>query len=126
VSSLFDFLTFYVLLEIMRADMALFQTGWFVESLATQVLVIFVIRTRASPFANRPHPLLAASSITVVVLAAVLPFIPIGAYFGFVQLPGWFFLILGGMVAAYLLLVQWVKRFFYLRLVPNQKNAGLI
>ena len=119
VSSIFDFLTFYVLLEIMHADMALFQTGWFVESLATQVLVIFVIRTRGSPFASHPHPLLATTSIAVVVLAALLPFIPIGAYFGFVQLPVQFFLILGGMVVAYLLLVQRVKRFFYLRLAPG-------
>ena len=119
VSSIFDFLTFYVLLQIMRADMALFQTGWFVESLATQVLVIFVIRTRGSPFASLPHPLLAASSIAVVLLAALLPFIAIGAYFGFVQLPAWFFLILGAMVIAYLLLVQRVKRFFYLRFAPK-------
>jgi Mg2+-importing ATPase len=119
VSSIFDFLTFYVLLEIMHADMALFQTGWFVESLATQVLVIFVIRTRGSPLASHPHPLLATTSIAVVVLAALLPFIPIGAYFGFVQLPVQFFLILGGMVVAYLLLVQRVKRFFYLRLAPG-------
>jgi Mg2+-importing ATPase len=119
VSSIFDFLTFYVLLEIMHADMALFQTGWFVESLATQVLVIFVIRTRGSPFASHPHPLLATTSIAVVVLAALLPFISIGAYFGFVQLPVQFFLILGGMVVAYLLLVQRVKRFFYLRLAPG-------
>jgi len=119
VSSVFDFLTFYVLLEIMHADMALFQTGWFVESLATQVLVIFVIRTRGSPFASHPHPLLATTSIAVVVLAALLPFIPIGAYFGFVLLPAQFFLILGGMVVAYLLLVQRVKRFFYQRLAPG-------
>ena len=119
VSSIFDFLTFYVLLKIMHADMALFQTGWFVESLATQVLVIFVIRTRGSPFASHPHPLLATTSITVVVLAALLPFISIGAYFGFVQLPVLFYLILGGMVVAYLLLVQQVKKFFYLRLAPS-------
>ncbi|HMJ49322.1 MAG TPA: magnesium-translocating P-type ATPase [Burkholderiales bacterium] len=119
VSSIFDFLTFYVLLRIMHADMALFQTGWFVESLATQVLVIFVIRTRGSPFASLPHPLLAASSIAVVVLAVLLPFIPIGAYFGFVQLPAWFFLILAAMATAYLLLVQRVKQFFYLRFAPK-------
>ena len=55
VSSLFDFLTFYVLLAVLNANEALFQTGWFVESLATQVLVIFVIRTRHNPLSSRPH-----------------------------------------------------------------------
>ena len=56
VSSLFDFLTFGALLHLFRAAEALFHTGWFVESLATQTLVIFVIRTRGSPWRSRPHP----------------------------------------------------------------------
>jgi P-type Mg2+ transporter len=55
ISSLFDFLTFYVLLDVLKAHEALFQTGWFVESLCTQVLVIFVIRTRGNPFKSKPH-----------------------------------------------------------------------
>src|SRR5437867_8224657 len=66
VSSLFDFLTFYVLLAVLKADEALFQTGWFIESLATQVLVIFVIRTRRNPLGSRPHPVLVATSLMVV------------------------------------------------------------
>ena len=63
ISSVFDFLTFYVMLSVLNADEALFQTGWFVESLSTQVLVIFVIRTRGNPFKSRAHPVLVATSL---------------------------------------------------------------
>jgi P-type Mg2+ transporter len=84
VSSVFDFITFYALLVFFGAGEALFQTGWFIESLATQVLVIFVLRTRRNPMRSRPHPLLITTSVAVVVLAVVLPFTPLGAWFGFV------------------------------------------
>jgi Mg2+-importing ATPase len=113
VSSLFDFLTFFVLLYVLKADPALFQTGWFVESLATQVLVIFVIRTRGSPFASRPSALLVATSLCVVGCAIALPLTPVGRYFGFVAPPATFYAILALLVAAYLLLVQAVKLVFY-------------
>ena len=113
VSSLFDFLTFYVLLVVLQASERLFQTGWFIESLCTQVLVIFVIRTRGSPLKSRPHPLLAATSLAVVALAAVLPLTPLGVHFGFVPPPPAFYAILGGMVVAYLCIVELVKCAFY-------------
>ncbi|HVO48382.1 MAG TPA: magnesium-translocating P-type ATPase [Steroidobacteraceae bacterium] len=113
VSSVFDFLTFLVLLSVLKADQALFQTGWFVESLATQVLVIFVIRTRGSPLASRPSALLVATSVCVVACAAVLPLTPLGWYLGFVAPPPSFYAILAVMVVAYLLLVQLVKLVFY-------------
>jgi len=110
VSSLFDFITFAVLLQVFDAQEALFQTGWFVESMCTQVLVIFVIRTRGRPWASRPHPLLTAASLGIVALALVLPFTPLGALFGFVPLPAGFYLALGVMVLSYLALVEYVKR----------------
>jgi len=113
ISSLFDFLTFYVMWSVLHADEKLFQTGWFVESLCTQVLVIFVIRTRGNPLKSRTHPLLVASSLVVVVGAVLLPFTPIGSYFGFVAPPAVFYLILGAMVAVYLLVVELAKRGFY-------------
>ena len=113
VSSLFDFLTFFILLKVFEADQALFQTGWFVESLATQVLVIFVIRTRGSPFASRPARLLVAASLAVVAAAALVPWTPLASYFGFVSPPLSFYGVVAGMVAIYLVLVQWVKRRFY-------------
>jgi len=113
VSSLFDFLTFYVLLEFLHADEKLFQTGWFVESLCTQVLVIFVIRTRGWPFNSKPHPVLVTTSLAVVFIAIILPLTPIGAYFGFVSPPVFFYVVLFGLVATYLIVVQWMKYLFY-------------
>ncbi len=113
ISSAFDFLTFYVMLNILHADEKLFQTGWFVESLCTQVLVIFVIRTRGNPFKSRPHPVLMATSLGVALLGAVLPFTPLGSYFGFVQPPAEFYVILAGMALAYLLIVELAKKGFY-------------
>ena len=113
ISSAFDFLTFYVLLSVLQADEKLFQTGWFVESLCTQVLVIFIIRTRGNPFRSRPHPVLVATSLSVAVLGAVLPFTPVGTYFGFVAPPAMFYIILAGIALAYLGVVEMAKRGFY-------------
>ena len=113
VSSIFDFLTFGLLLFVFHANQALFQTGWFIESLATQVLVIFVLRTRRNPFRSRPHALLAATSIAVVVVAILLPFTPLGAWFGFVPPSIGFLLAIGGLTVSYLLLAQIAKQAFY-------------
>ena len=115
VSSVFDFLTFYVMLGVFHAGEALFHTGWFVESVVTQVLVIFVIRTRGSPFANRPHPALAALSLLVVAVAIALPLTPLGAHLGFVAPPAAFYAVLAGIAAAYLFAVYAMKRVFYRR-----------
>ena len=115
VSSLFDFLTFAVMLEIFHADQALFRTGWFIESMATQVLVIFVIRTRLSPWKSRPHPWLTFAALAVVGVAALLPFTPLGPTFEFVRPPAAFYLVLAAMAVAYLAMVEVVKRWFYRR-----------
>jgi Mg2+-importing ATPase len=113
ISSAFDFLTFYIMLVVLQADQKLFQTGWFVESLCTQVLVIFIIRTRGNPFKSRPHPILMATSFAVAAVGAVLPFTSLGRYFGFVQPPLKFYLILASMVVVYLVIVELAKRGFY-------------
>ncbi len=115
VSSLFDFLTFYLLLAVLNANEALFRTGWFIESLATQVLVIFVIRTRRNPLTSLPHPALAVVSLAVVALAASLPFTPAGRFFGFVPPPAAFFYILAALIVSYLIIAQAVKMAFYRR-----------
>ena len=117
VSSLFDFLTFYLMLKVLHAGEALFQTGWFVESLCSQVLVIFIIRTRGNPLRSRAHPLLSATSLAIVALALVLPYTRLGADFGFVPPPPVFYPLLGGMLLSYLLVVEAIKRWFYRRLV---------
>jgi P-type Mg2+ transporter len=113
ISSMFDFLTFYVMLVVLKANETLFQTGWFVESLSTQVLVIFVIRTRGNPFKSRAHPVLVATSLSVMLIGAILPFTPLGTYFGFVPPPGQFYAILAMMVVVYLAIVEVAKRVFY-------------
>ena len=113
ISSAFDFLTFYVMLTVLKANETLFQTGWFVESLSTQVLVIFIIRTRSNPFKSRAHPILVATSLTVMIIGAILPFTPLGTYFGFVAPPARFYAILAGMVVTYLAIVEVAKRGFY-------------
>jgi Mg2+-importing ATPase len=117
VSSVFDFLTFGLLLLVFHANAALFQTGWFIESLATQVLVIFVLRTRRNPLRSRPHPILAATSVAVVALAVVLPFTPLGVWFGFVPPSAAFLFAIAGLTGSYLLLAQGAKWAFY-RLWP--------
>jgi Mg2+-importing ATPase len=113
VSSVFDFLTFYVLLYLFGAGAALFQTGWFIESITTQVLVVFAIRTRRSIFQSRPHAFLAAMAFGVIAIALVLPLFPIGRWLGFVVPPPLFFAFLIGATLAYLAIVEITKRIFY-------------
>jgi len=115
VSSIFDFITFYLLYRVLNATEAVFQTGWFVESLSTQVLVIFVIRTRRSPLRSRPSAAMAITALAVVAAGVVLPLTPLGRTLGFVTPPGLFFPILGATVAAYLATAEMVKRWFYRR-----------
>ncbi len=114
VSSIFDFLTFGVMLTIFHARPALFQTGWFVESLLTQTLIIFAIRTQRIPFwRSRPSLPLLLTSLAVVGAGVAMPYLPPGALFGFTPLPALFFAILLAMIAAYLLLVELAKSFFF-------------
>ncbi len=109
ISSVFDFLTFWVLLHVFHAAEAAFHTGWFVESLATQVLVVFVIRTAGNPFRSRPSWPLTLTCLAVVVLGTVLPWTPLARPLGFVALPAAYFLFLAAATVSYLLLVQLLK-----------------
>lgn len=113
VSSVFDFLTFYVLLAFFGAGEVLFHTGWFIESLATQVLVVFAIRTRRPLLRSRPHMFLCSLAFGIVALAIALPFSPVSAWLGFVGPSGVFFLYLASAITAYLALVEIVKFVFY-------------
>jgi Mg2+-importing ATPase len=114
LSSIFDFLTFAVMLGPFHAGPALFRTGWFVESLATQSLVIFAIRTRRVPFfRSRPSLPLTLAVLAVVTTGALLPATPLAEPLGFRPLPGAFFAALAGMVLAYLVLIELGKWLFY-------------
>ena len=117
ISSIFDFLTFYLLLRLFDAHESLFRTGWFVESIATQVLVIFVIRTRRNPLRSHPNGWLAATSLAVVATAMTLPFTPLAPYLGFTPLPLSFFGLLTVLLILYLLMVEGGKQWFYRRLM---------
>jgi P-type Mg2+ transporter len=114
ISSLFDFLTFFVMIYFFKASGPLFQTAWFIESLFTQSLVIFVIRTRTVPFfRSKPNKLLLLNIAIVLAVALLFPFTYIGDFFGFVPLPFTFLLILLLFIVVYLGLVELVKRTFY-------------
>jgi Mg2+-importing ATPase len=111
ISSLYDLLTFYVLIHFFHAGEALFHTGWFVESLATQTLVLFVIRTPRNPLTSRPSVPLALTTIAIVIAGVVLPYSPLAGVLGFEPLPAGYFLFLGGASLTYLALVEIAKRY---------------
>ena len=113
ISSIFDFLTFYVLLHFFRATEAQFHTGWFVESLATQTLVIFVIRTSKNPFKSRPSPALLFTCLAIVAIGVLLPFSPVAGVLGFTPLPLSYFVFVAVATVAYLLLVEIAKRILF-------------
>ena len=114
ISSIFDFITFAVMFFVFNARGGLFQTAWFTESLATQSLVIFAIRTRRVPFfRSRPGVALTAGTIGSVAVGLVLPYTPLARLFGFAPLPFAFLAILGIMVVVYLALVELGKSFFF-------------
>ncbi|MGA2915932.1 MAG: magnesium-translocating P-type ATPase [Sedimentisphaerales bacterium] len=117
ISSIFDFITFGVLWYIFRANdsnsQALFHTGWFLESLCTQTLVIHIIRTGKIPFIeSKPSQFLLFTSIYIVTIGLIIPFTPLGRYFKFVAPPWSYFLVLILIVTAYLFTVQIVKKWF--------------
>jgi Mg2+-importing ATPase len=119
ISSLFDFLTFGVLLLAVGANEHQFQTGWFIESLFTQVLVVLVIRTRLSPFwRSRPSRPLTIAIIAALAAAVLIPLSPLAPTLGFAPLPPVFWVLLVVLVAAYLALVEYVKRRFEPRTDP--------
>jgi len=109
ISSMFDFLTFYVMLRVFRADQQLFHTGWFVESLATQTLVLFVIRTMGNPLRSRPSRALTVMVIAIVTIGIALPATPLGPVLGFTVPPARYFAFMLGAVVAYLLVVEFAK-----------------
>lgn len=110
ISSLYDFLTFWVLLAVFHASATLFHTGWFVESLATQTLVLFVIRTAGNPLRSRPSRALTLTTVAIVFVGVILPVSPLAAPLGFTALPVAYFVFLIGATITYLLLVELVKR----------------
>jgi Mg2+-importing ATPase len=115
ISSLFDYATFGALWFIFHAQPELFRTGWFVESLATQMLVIYVIRTMRAPWRSRPSPALLTSTLLALAAGVVLPLTPLASELGFAAPPLLLYPFLFGVVLVYLALAEAAKRWFYRR-----------
>jgi P-type Mg2+ transporter len=122
ISSIYDFLTFFILLWAFHATEAQFHTGWFVESLATQTLVLFVIRTAGDPWSNRPSLALAVTTVAAVAVGVVLPYTPLAEPLGFTSLPLSFYSFLAAATVTYLALVQVVKRILIGRLLAPPRR----
>jgi Mg2+-importing ATPase len=115
ISSIFDYATFFIMLYVFKCwtNADLFHTGWFVESLFTQTLIIHVIRTNKIPFIqSRASKSLIFTSLVIVAIGAYLPFSPLATWLGFVPLPPLYWLFLLGMLIAYVVLTQVVKMWF--------------
>jgi Mg2+-importing ATPase len=116
VSSIFDFLTFGLLLFVFRASPEEFRTGWFIESLLTELVIALVVRTRGLFFRSRPGTLLLVSTLIVIGITIVLPFVPFNFLFGFIPLPAPLMLTMLGLTALYMLVTEIAKKVFYSRM----------
>jgi Mg2+-importing ATPase len=115
VSSVFDYLTFAVLLWLLRSDAALFRTGWFVESVVSAATIVLVVRTRGPLLRSRPSRPLLLATVAIVAVAIALPFSRLGGLFGLVPLPPVFLVWLGLILALYTVSAEAAKRWFYRR-----------
>jgi Mg2+-importing ATPase len=121
-STVFDLLTFGLLLKVFDAGEALFQTAWFVVSVLTELAVLMVLRTRRPAWRSRPSTLLWASTLAVLLLTLALPFItPLAGLFGLVPLPGALLAALGAVVLGYAGATEWVKQHFYRRTARRRR-----
>ncbi len=113
VSSVFDYLTFGVLLIILHATQEQFRTGWFLESVVSASLIVLVIRSRKPFFKSRPGKYLLIATLLTTIVTLILPFTPLGEVFGFIPLPISFLLIIGVIILFYIITAEMVKTFFY-------------
>ncbi|MFO0900837.1 MAG: magnesium-translocating P-type ATPase [Pirellulales bacterium] len=124
VSSIFDFLTFGLLLWVFHASPEEFRTGWFIESLLTELVIALVVRTRRVFFRSRPGNLLLASTLVVIGVTLTLPYLPFESLFGFVPLPAPLLLALIGLTGLYVVAAEGAKAYFYSRAI-NANSLGL-
>jgi Mg2+-importing ATPase len=113
LSSFFDLLTFAALLLVFRANTDTFRTGWFVESLLTELVIALVVRTRRPFYASRPGSILLWSTITLTVLTLLWPYLPFIGILGFVPIPASMLMFLAGVVALYVIAAELLKKWFY-------------
>jgi Mg2+-importing ATPase len=121
ISSIFDFITFFLMLVVFKASVGVFQASWFIESLSTQTLVVFVLRTRKTPFfKSKPGKWLLTSSLLVVGVAFALPYSPLGPILKFLPPPIAFYPALAVLIVVYLSMVDVIKKWF------NKRYAHLL
>jgi Mg2+-importing ATPase len=113
LSSVFDFITFLVLMKFLNANETGFRTGWFIESVISASLIVLVIRTRKFIFNSRPGKYLSVAVLTIIMLTLVLPYTPLGAIMGFASLPLYYLGIIFCIVVSYVICTEFVKRIFY-------------
>jgi Mg2+-importing ATPase len=117
ISSFFDFMTFAVLIYLVKASQSAFQTGWFIESILSAGFVVFAVRTRLPFFHSRPSRIMLGMTVAVALITLGLPYSPLAGLFSFTPLPVHYLLIIFGIVAAYFLTAEMAKRWFYARMV---------
>ncbi len=110
VSSIFDFLTFGLLLYVFSSSENEFRTGWFIESLLTELVIALVVRTRRLCFRSQPGRLLLISTLMVIAVTLLLPYLPLGTLFGFVPLPASMVLVLLAITTLYVCVVEIAKK----------------
>jgi len=115
VSSVFDFLTFGLLLLILHATQVQFRTGWFMESVISASMIVLVIRSRKPFFRSQPGKYLLIATLSIFAVTLILPFTPLAAIFGFSPLPIHFILLIGLIILCYIFTAELVKKIFYKR-----------
>jgi len=113
LSSVFDYLTFAVLLMVLHASTKEFRTGWFLESVISASIIVLVIRTRKFFFKSKPGKYLLVATLLIVIVTILFPFTPLSGPLGFQPLPVTILLIIGVIVALYVIAAEITKRFFY-------------
>lgn len=124
LSSAFDYFTFWVLLKVLHAGERIFQTGWFVESVVSASLIVFIVRTRLPVFKSKPSWALTRANLLVIIVVIALPFLPGSALMGFQPLPLRFYGYLLLIVAAYLCTAEITKKMFYKHLNARMKGQS--
>jgi Mg2+-importing ATPase len=124
LSSVFDFLTFGALIIVFRATPDVFRTGWFVESLLTELVVAVVIRTERPFFRSRPGRLLLATTLALVPLAVAIPYLPYASIFGFVPLPGTILIAIAALTFLYVVATELQKRWFYRTEIKSRRGSA--
>jgi Mg2+-importing ATPase len=115
LSSVFDYLTFGVLLMILHATTDQFRTGWFIESVISASVIVLVIRTRRSFFRSKPGKYLLMATLLIVAVTILFPFTPLAGLLGFQPLPMTILLVIGMIVVLYIIAAEIVKKSFYKR-----------